>query len=73
MVEEEEKGFWDELGDGFTNSLSGVWSILKNVFSLSIVALPYLLLVGIVPAAVLLIIFRPGKKRKKADAQTDAP
>ena len=75
VVEEEEKGFWEELGDGFANSLSGVWNIIKNAFSISIVALPYLLLAGAVPAVVLLLIFRPGKKRNrgKGDTQQNTP
>ena len=65
----EEKGFWEELGDGFIDSLKGVWNFLKNAFSFCIIALPYLLLISIVPLTVLIIVLVGCKKRKARKAQ----
>lgn len=60
----EEKGFWEELGEGFVDSMKGVWNVIKSVFSFLIIALPYLLLVGVVGLAVLIPILLSGKKRR---------
>lgn len=64
-VEPIEKGFWEEMGDGFMNSLKGVWSVLTGIFSALVIGFPYLLLASVVPVVVLLIIFKPCKKRNK--------
>ncbi len=63
-----EKGFWEKIGDGFTNSLHGVWEGLKSVFSFLIIALPYLVVIAAIVGIHLVIIFlciRAGKKRAK--------
>ena len=65
----EEKGFWEELGDGFVDSLEGVWNFLKNAFSFCIIAIPYLLLISIVPVIVLVIILISCKKRRARKAR----
>ena len=60
----EEKGFWEELGDGFIDSLKGVWNFIKNVFSFFVLALPYFALFGVISLAVFLPIFLGCKKRR---------
>ena len=57
-----EKGFWEKIGDGFLNSISGLWNILKEVFSFLVIAFPYLLVFVILPLIVVLFIIR--RKRK---------
>ena len=64
----EEKGFWEEIGDGFVNSMKSVWQFLKDVFSFLIVALPYLLLIAAIVGINLLIVLlcvRGGKRRAR--------
>ena len=63
VVEEEEPGFWEKIGDGFVNSAKGVWNGVKSVFSAIVIALPWLLVILLPPAIVLIIIFSV-KKRK---------
>ncbi|MBQ7871955.1 MAG: DUF4349 domain-containing protein [Oscillospiraceae bacterium] len=63
VVEEEEPGFWEKIGDGFVNSAKGVWNGVKSIFSAIVIALPWLLVILLPPAIVLIIIFSV-KKRK---------
>lgn len=63
----EEKGFWEKLGDGFIDSIQGVWSLMKGLFYLFVVALPYLAFIAAVIATVVFIvvfIYRRRNKRK---------
>lgn len=70
----EEKGFWEKIGDGFTDSLNDVWEGLKSFFSLLIIAVPYLLVIAVVVGIILAIIFLCIRKsRKKAAKRTTAP
>ena len=69
VVEEEEKGFWEELGTQFVNSLKGTWEIITGTFSYVIVALPYLLLASILPLIGLIVYFRRKKKQMKHPAE----
>lgn len=70
----EEKGFWEKIGDGFTESLGDVWEGLKNAFSFVIIAVPYLLVIAVIAGVILLIIFLCVKKsRKKAAKRAAAP
>ena len=61
-VEDEEKGFWETIGDGLVNSLSGLWNGVKEVFSFLIIASPYLLLFVIAPLVLLFFLLR--RKRR---------
>ncbi len=69
-----EKGFWENVGDGFMDSLGGVWEGLKSFFSGLVIHLPYLLafavFAGIVIAVVALCV---KKSRKKAAKRQPAP
>lgn len=55
-VVEEEKGFWQNLGDGFMNSLENIAQFLLGAFELLVITLPYLLLVAVVIALFILAI-----------------
>ncbi len=63
----EEKGFWEELGDGFLQSLKGAWEVVTEGFTFVVLALPYLLLLSIIPVIVLLVLFIRRKKRKASN------
>lgn len=59
-----EKGFWEKIGDGFLNSLSGLWGALKSLFSFLLIASPYLFIFLIVPLVILLIFLKRRKKNR---------
>ena len=66
-----EKGYWEKTGDGFTDSLNGVWEGIKDLFSSLIVALPYILVVAVFAAVIaVIIILCVRKSRKKAAKRT---
>ena len=61
-VEEEEKGFWETIGDGFLDSVSGLWNGVKKIFSFLLIASPYLLIFVIAPLVLVFFLIR--RKRK---------
>ena len=65
VVEEEEPSTWQRISTGFVDSVKGAWSIVREVFIFFIVALPYLVLLAIVPAIVVVTILVVSKIRKK--------
>lgn len=65
VVEEEEPGFWEKIGDGFVRSAKGVWNGIKSIFSAIVIALPYLLVFLLPPALVLIVIFSVKKRRNR--------
>ena len=67
-VVEEPKTFWQRLGGGFVESIKGVWTICKEVVIWLVCALPYLVLPGVIVAAIL--IPRAVRRRK---AKKQAP
>ena len=69
-----EKGFWEKIGDGFTDSLNDVWEGLKSFFSFLVVSVPYLIVIAVIVGIILLIIFLCIRKsRKKSARRTAAP
>lgn len=54
---------WERISTGFVDSLKGVGNFLVNLFVFLIVALPYLVLLAVIPVTILLIV--RSKKRKK--------
>lgn len=67
VVEEEEPSTWERISTGFVSSVKGAWSIVREIFVFFIVALPYLVLLAIVPTIVLvavLVIIKIVKKRR---------
>lgn len=65
VVEEEEPGFWEKIGDGFVRSARGVWNGVKSIFSTVVIALPWLLVFLLPPTIVLIIIFSVRKRKKR--------
>lgn len=65
---EPEPTFWQRLGDGFVGSIKGVWTICKEVVIWLVCALPYLVLPGVIVAAILI----PGAVRRRR-AKKQAP
>ncbi|MBQ6431992.1 MAG: DUF4349 domain-containing protein [Oscillospiraceae bacterium] len=66
-----EKGFWEKIGDGFNDSLNGVWEGLKSFFSFLIIALPYLVVIAVFAGiAVVIIVLCVKKSRKRAAKRT---
>lgn len=65
VVEEEEPGFWEKIGDGFIKSAKGVWNAIKSIFSALVIALPYLVVILLPPAIVLIIIFSVKKRKNR--------
>lgn len=63
-VEEEEKGFWETIGEGFLNSVSGLWNGIKKVFSFLLIASPYLLIFVIAPLTLLFFLLRRKRKNR---------
>ena len=60
-VVEEPETVWQRIGSGFMASLKGVGTFFRELFVFVIVALPYLVLIGIAVVVLVVII----KKRKK--------
>ncbi len=61
----EEKGFWEKVGDGLLAGINGVWKFLKGLFYVLIVALPYLIVLGVIAGVILLVVFRFNRRRKR--------
>ena len=61
-VPEKDPTMWQRISTGFVNSAKNVWSFLKGVVVVLIVALPYLALVAVAGIVVWLIIRRKRKK-----------
>jgi hypothetical protein len=69
-VTEEPETIWDRIGSGFMESLKDLGNFFTELFVFVVVGLPYIVIIGIVvTAAILLLRFRK-KKAKKAE-QTD--
>lgn len=72
LTDVEEKGFWEEIGEGFTDSIEGVWEFLKDAFSFIIIAFPYLLLIAAIigiNVLIIVLIVRGCKKRARKRAE----
>jgi len=65
-----EPSFWQRLGDGFVDSIEGVWEICKEVVIYLVSALPYLVLPGAIVAAILI---PRALRRRKAKKQAPPP
>lgn len=73
----QEKGIWQEIGDGFLNSLKVVGRGLRSVFVWFMSALPFLLVAAAVAVVILLIVRmaqrRSRKKKEKAVSSAASP
>lgn len=76
LTEPEPESFWDRISSGFMESLASLWDFLVEVVIALIVSLPYILLIGIVVAVIVLLV-KKGRKKRPADkapsAQKDEP
>lgn len=71
-VTEEPETFWERIGAGFMQSLKNLGTFFTELFIVLIVALPYLIPIGIVIAVIaVLTIKRRKKQRRKANLPTD--
>lgn len=57
-----EKTVWQRIGEGFMDSLEGLWTILVELFVFLLVASPYLVVIA---GIVVLIVFLAKKRRNK--------
>ena len=76
LTEPEPESFWDRISSGFMESLARLWDFRVEVVIALIVSLPYILLIGIVVAVIVLLV-KKGRKKRPADkapsAQKDEP
>ena len=64
-TEVEEQTVWQRIGTGFKKSLKGVGKFLEELFVFLIVSIPYLVLIGAIAFAVVLIVRLSSRKAKK--------
>ena len=60
----EEKTVWQRIGEGFMDSLEGLWTILVELFVFLLAGSPYLLLLA-VPVVIVLIAVKRIRKKKR--------
>jgi hypothetical protein len=78
VEEEEEPTAWQRIGNGFVNSVKGVWHIVTEIFIFLVVALPYLVIPGVILAIVLVVnrkrnTYRPPRNVRKPTASKVEP
>ena len=66
-----EKTRWEKITEGFVGSIRGVWNLILDVLSFLIIALPYLVVLGLVVWAVVVLIRR--LRRKKGPKEPKKP
>lgn len=60
----EEPGFWERISTGFSNSLSNLGTIVKELAIAFVCAIPYLVPLGVIAGIVLLIVKLATRKKK---------
>lgn len=68
-VEDEPKTVWQRIGSGLSQNLKDIGKGFVNFFVWLIVAVPYLLIIGVIAVVVILIIRASVKKKKKKTQQ----
>ncbi|MBP5167907.1 MAG: DUF4349 domain-containing protein [Oscillospiraceae bacterium] len=58
------RGYWEQIGEGFVNSLKGVGNFFKNLFKFLLISFPYLVLIAVI-LLLLVLIFRPVLRRRR--------
>ena len=58
-----EKTRWEKITEGFVGSIRGVWNLILDVLSFLIIALPYLVVLGLVIWALVILIHRLRRKK----------
>ena len=69
----EEPGFWSRIGTGFTESLEGLWHLLKELVIFLATALPYLVPLALITVITLVIIRRSRRKKTKEENKKEPP
>ena len=71
----EEVGYWERIREGLSDSVSGLWEFLTDLFSDFVISLPYLLLFLVLPVIVIVILVkrRIRKKKKAREAARQQP
>lgn len=59
-----QKGYWEQVGDGFSSTLSSVGGFFKDLFRVFVTALPILVILAIVAVVALLIVRRYMRRGK---------
>ncbi|MBQ8974775.1 MAG: DUF4349 domain-containing protein [Oscillospiraceae bacterium] len=67
--EETHQTYWQRTGSGFMDTLTGIGDFFKDLFQLFIIAIPLLVLLGII-ALVIILLVRRSRKKKKARRQS---
>lgn len=67
----EPETIWQRIGTGFKKSLKGVGNFLEELFVFLIVSIPYLVLIGAIAFAVVLIVRLSSRKAKKKRAKAE--
>lgn len=65
----EPEGVWQRIGTGFVKSLQSVGNFLVELFVFVIVAIPYILLLAVIPLGIVLIVRHRKRKKRKSIAQ----
>lgn len=65
----EEVGYWENIWKGLKNSLNSLWEFLKDLFSLFIISLPYLLIFVIIPLIIMIILLKRHSRKRKANLE----
>lgn len=71
VPEPEPETVWQRISTGFVRSLKGLWTGITEIFVFLVVALPYLAVIGLLVAGMILLIRGKGKKKAKKPIQTD--
>ena len=71
VVEEEPETVWERISTGFVKSLKGLWKGVTEIFVFLVVALPYLLVFGLLITGVVLLVRLRRKKKFQRPIQTD--
>lgn len=66
-----QRTYWEQIGDGVNDTLRGIGNFFKNLFMYIVVALPVLIILGVIAVAVLIIV-RVSLKKKKPDNNQDS-
>ncbi|MDR2600513.1 MAG: DUF4349 domain-containing protein [Oscillospiraceae bacterium] len=67
-----DRGYWEKVGDGFMNTLRGVGNFFTTLFAGIIIAIPVLILLGIIAIIALLITKSQLRKQRKKREQLNA-
>ena len=71
--EDPDRSYWQQLGDGFVDTLEDVGGFFKDLFRVIVSGLPIIVLVAVAVVVVVVLIRRRRKKRADSKIQTEEP